>query len=88
MSKEAPTRAAGLDKEQTSGKGAPTRAASPDKKVESNRQNWMNTVDPWSVQWIKTMADKTTDNRTLKHLKMFVHQTRTAEVTPELVQKI
>ena len=36
LSKEAPTRAAGLDKEQTSGKGAPTRAASPDKKVESH----------------------------------------------------
>ena len=48
----------------------------------------MNTVDPWSVQWIKTMADKTTNNQTLKHLKMFVHQTRVAEVTPDLVQKI
>ena len=38
------------------------RAASPDKKVESRQQNWMNTVDPWSAQWIKTMANKTTDN--------------------------
>ena len=62
MSKEAPTRAAGLDKKQTSGKGAFMRAASPDKKVESRQQNWMNTVDPWSAQWIKTMANKTTDN--------------------------
>ena len=34
------------------------------------------------------MADKTTDNRTLKHLKMFVPQTQIAEVTPNLVQKI
>ena len=78
----------GLDKEQTLGKGAPMRAASPNKKVESHRQNWMNMVDPWSIQWIKTMANKTTDNRTLKHLKMFVHQIQIAKVTPDLVQKI
>ena len=88
MLKKAPTRAADLDKKQTSGKGAPIRAASPNKKVESHRQNWMNTVDPWSVQWIKTMADRTTENRTLKYLKTFVHQTQIAEVTPDLVQRI
>ena len=88
MLKKVPTRAADLDKKQTSGKGAPIRAASPNKKVESHRQNWMNTVDPWSVQWIKTMADRTTENRTLKYLKTFVHQTQIAEVTPDLVQRI
>ena len=36
LSKEVPTRAAGLDKKQISGKGAPMRAASPDKTVESH----------------------------------------------------
>ena len=48
----------------------------------------MNTVDPWSAQWIKLMADNTTDGQTLKHLKSFVHPSRQGEVTPKLVQQI
>ena len=57
------------------------------KKLDA-RQNWMNTVDPWSTRWIKLMADNTTDGRTLKHLKSFVHPSRQGEVTPKLVQQI
>ena len=57
-------------------------------KKPDTRQNWMNTVDPWSAQWIKLMADNTTDGRTLKHLKSFVHPSRQGEVTPKLVQQI
>ena len=57
------------------------------KKLDT-RQNWMNMVDPWSAQWIKLMADNTTDGRMLKHLKSFVHPSRQGEVTPKLVQQI
>jgi len=48
----------------------------------------MNTVDPWSVEWIKQVADEGDTKRTLQHLQSFVHETRTTEVTPELVQQI
>ena len=48
----------------------------------------MNTVDPWSVEWIKRVADEGDTKRTLQHLQSFVHETRTTEVTPELVQQI
>ena len=37
---------------------------------------------------IKTMADKTTDKRTLKHLRTFVHQSWTTKIIPDLVQQI
>ena len=64
----------------------PEAAVHLDKKVKSESEaaersrkslsrNWMNTVDLWSVQWIKSMADNTNDERTLKHLKLFIHQT-------------
>jgi len=48
----------------------------------------MNTVDPWSVEWIKRVADEGDTKRTLQHLQSFVHKTRTTEVTPKLVQQI
>ena len=48
----------------------------------------MNTVDPWSVEWIKRVADEGDTKQTLQHLQSFVHETRTTEVTPELVQQI
>lgn len=58
------------------------------KPKRNTRNNWMNTVDPWSVEWIKWVADKGDTPRTLKHLQSFVHETRVDEVTPELVQQI
>jgi hypothetical protein len=36
--------------------------ASSQGEKKSNSQNWINTVDPWSVQWIKTMVDRTQAN--------------------------
>jgi len=48
----------------------------------------MNTVNPWSIEWIKRVADEGDTKRTLQHLQSFVHETWTTEVTPELVQQI
>jgi len=48
----------------------------------------MNTLDPWSIEWIKRVTDEGDTKRTLQHLQSFVHETRTTQVTPELVQQI
>ena len=58
------------------------------RRTSVQRQSWVNSVDPWSVEWIKKMADKNNDERTLKHLRSFVHDTRQEEVTPTLIRRI
>ena len=57
-------------------------------RTSVQRQSWVNSVDPWLVEWIKKIADKNDDERTLKHLQSFVHDTRQEEVTPTLIRRI
>ena len=52
------------------------------------KTSWMNLVDPWSVKWIKKMANTVDDDWTLKHLQLFIHDSCVEEVTPALVQRI
>lgn len=52
------------------------------------QMTWMNSVDPWSVEWIKGLANNTNNNCTLKHLWSFVHESCIAEVTPMLIRRI
>ena len=52
------------------------------------KSSWMNSVDPWSVEWIKKMADMVDCDRTMKHLKTFVHDSRVNEVTLSLIRRI
>jgi len=54
----------------------------------NSRKSWMNTVNPWSVEWIKQVTDEGDTKQTLQHLQFFVHEIQTTEVTPELVQQI
>ena len=55
-------------------------------KQKRNTRCWRNHVDPWSIPWIKKVCEERDRDHALKTLKSFVHDTRTAEVTPELIQ--
>ena len=46
----------------------------PGKGDKQSRQGWMNTVDPWTSQWIKKMANSNNEERAIKHVKSFVHE--------------
>ena len=52
------------------------------------KSSWMNSVDPWSVEWIKKMADTIDSDHVLKHLRSFIHDTWVAEVTLTLIRQI
>ena len=57
-------------------------------KVDMSRtspRNWMNTIDPWTSQWIKKVVDQDDLIRSLKHVRSFVHDSRTEEVSPRLI---
>ena len=53
---------------------------------KKNTRSWRNRVDPWSIPWIKKVCEERDRDHALKTLKSFVHDTRIAEVTPELIQ--
>lgn len=46
---------------------------------------WVNTIDPWSVQWIKAVVDGPDTCRATHHLRSFVHESRLSEVDSSLV---
>ena len=55
---------------------------------QKNTQSWRNHVDPWSIPWIKKVCKERDRDHALKTLESFMHDTQTAEVTPELIQCI
>ena len=60
-------------------------------KVDTSKaspRTWMNTVDPWTSQWIKRVVDRDNLIRSLKHVRSFVHDSRTEEVSPRLIQQL
>ena len=57
----------------------------PEKGDKQLRQNWMNTVDPWMSQWIKKVVDSNDEERTIKHVRSFVHESHQEQVTPRLI---
>ena len=40
---------------------------------KASPRTWMNTVDPWTSQWIKKVVDQDDLIRSLKHIRSFVH---------------
>ena len=52
------------------------------------KSSWMNSIGPWSVEWIKKMANMADNDRALKHLLSFIHDTWVKEVTPTLIRWI
>ncbi|KAH0835934.1 hypothetical protein J3R83DRAFT_9846, partial [Lanmaoa asiatica] len=40
---------------------------------------------PWTIRWIKAQVDNLDTARNLGHLRSFVHESRKAEVTPDLL---
>ena len=60
-------------------------------KVDTSKtspRNWMNTVDPWTSQWIKKVVDQDDLIRSLKHVQSFIHDSQTEEVSPRLVRQL
>ena len=55
---------------------------------KTSPRNWMNTVDLWTSQWIKKVVDQDDLIRSLKHMRSFVHDSWTEEVSPRLVRQL
>ena len=75
----------------------PNSAESPKSKMilpekvdmsKASPRNWMNTVDPWTSQWVKKVVDQDDQIRSLKHMQSFIHDSRTEEVSPRLIQQL
>ena len=60
----------------------------PTKGDKQSRQGWMNTVDPWTSQWIKKVVDSNNEEHAIKHVKSFVHESRQEQVTPRLIRQL
>ena len=48
----------------------------------------MNTVDLWTSQWVKKVVNQDDLIRSLKHVRSFVHDSWTEEVSPRLIQQL
>ena len=60
-------------------------------KVDTSKaspRNWMNMVDPWTSQWVKKVVDQDDLIRSLKHVRSFVHDSWTEEVSPRLIRQL
>ena len=58
------------------------------RRTSVQKASWVNSVDPWSVEWIKKVADTADCERAMKHLRSFVHDSHMKEVTPTLIRWI
>ena len=66
----------------------PTPSPPTPRKEEMSSHSWKNTVDPWSIKWIKQQVTHPDVPRTIRHLKSFVHDSRTIEVSPDFVEDL
>ena len=60
----------------------------PVKGDKQSRQEWMNTVDLWTSQWIKKVVNSNDEERAIKHMRSFVHESRQEQVTPRLIRQL
>ena len=58
------------------------------RKEEMSSRSWKNTVDPWSINWMKQQVAHPNMQWNIYHLKTFVHDSRTIEVSPDLVEDL
>ena len=76
-------------KQWTESSSAPTTILP--EKVDTSKaspRNWMNTVDLWTSQWVKKVVDQDDLIRSLKHMRSFIHDSRTEEVSPRLIRQL
>ena len=57
-------------------------------KEEMSSCSWKNTVDPWSINWMKQQVAHPDMQRNIRHLKTFIHNSRMIEVSPDLVEDL
>ena len=60
----------------------------PEKEDKQSQQGWMNTMDPWTSQWIKKVVDSKDKEQAIKHVRSFVHESRQEQVTLRLIQQL
>ena len=60
----------------------------PEKVDKQSRQGWMNTVDPWTSQWIKKVVNSNDEEHAIKHVRSFVHKSHQEQVTPRLIRQL
>ena len=58
------------------------------RKEEMSSRSWKNTIDPWSIKWMKQQVAHPDEQRNIRHLKSFIHDSRTIEVSPDLVEDL
>ena len=63
------------------GKILPKRVDTQTRRLKS----WLNTVDPWTCQWIKKVVDQKDEKRAVKHIRSFIHELRIEQVNSQLV---
>ena len=74
---------------KTAGSSKPmAMAILPVKVDKQSKQGWMNTVDPWTSQWIKKVVDSNNEERAIKHVRSFVHESCQEQVIPRLIQQL
>ena len=75
-----------LSQKKTAESSKPMAMAILSEKVDKqSRQNWMNTVDLWTSQWIKKVVDSKVKEQAIKHMRSFVHESHQEQVTPRLI---
>ena len=60
----------------------------PERVDTRTRNSWLNTIDPWTCQWIKRVVDQKDEKRAIKHIRSFVHESRVEQVNSQLVQQL
>ena len=58
------------------------------RKEEMSSRSWKNMVNPWSINWMKQQVAHPNMQWNIYHLKTFVHDSRTIEVSPDLVEDL
>ena len=58
------------------------------RKEEMSSCSWKNTVDPWSTKWMKQQVVHPDIQRNICHLKTFIHDSRTIEVSLDLMEDL
>ena len=57
-------------------------------KEEMFSHSWKNTIDPWLINWMKQQVTHPDMQRNIHHLKTFVHNSGTIEVSLDLMEDL
>jgi hypothetical protein len=53
--------------------------------LKPKSRRWLNTIDPWTVEWMQRVVQTKETSRIKSHLRSFVHDSRMSEIDDELI---